>query len=101
MAAQPTEAVYEVIVWDYDGSPGAAEYFAIQGGYTEEQWEDSILPYYCCARRQFADLQQAKRYAWQEVESDCGPLATGAAVFVNGTSVWGIGLTFAYKEKYL
>ena len=101
MSAQQPEGFYEVIVWDYDASPGAAEYFAIQGDYTEEEWEESILPYYCCERRMFTDLERAKGFAWHEVESDRGRLATGAAVFQNGKAVWGVGLTFGYKENYL
>ena len=101
MTAQPTEVVYEVIVWDYDESPGAAEYFAVQGDYTEAEWKDSILPYYCCQRRKFTDLGRAKSYARYQVEGEEGPLCTGAAVFLNGKDICGVGLTFAYREKYL
>ena len=87
--------MFEVVVWDYDAAPDAAEYFS--QNYTEEQEKESILPYYCARRLKCSDLGEAKEYAvYQCKEKHC----VGAAVFKEGEKVFGFGLTFPYKKNY-
>lgn len=96
MAAQPTGAIYEVIVWDYDAAPDAADYFS--SDYTEEELKESILPYFCAKRRKFLNLAEAERFCWEQEDSPC--CYVGAAVFQGNEWICGFGLNFGYQKEY-
>lgn len=89
-------AQFEIIVWDYDAAPDAAEYFS--QNYTEEQQKESILPYYCTKRLSTRNFREAKELATYYVEEKC---CTGAAVFQGDKKLFGIGLTFPHRKLYL
>lgn len=86
---------YEVIVWDFDGAPDAAEYFS--DDYSDAELAESILPYYCAKRWKTNSLTVAIDEAYSAVEDKC---MVGAAVFEGEKKIEGFGLTFSYKQKY-
>jgi hypothetical protein len=87
----PQEAYYVVIVWDYDG---AVEYL------NPEDRSDSIAPYFCRSRRRYNNLHEAENAVEHAVDFD-GGCCPGAAVFdQEGKKLFGLGLTFDYREKY-
>jgi len=86
---------YEVIIWDYDAAPDAAEYFS--EGYTDQQLAESILPYYCSRRYFTNDLYDAKYIAREAVIDKC---SVGAAVFLKGETLAQYGSTFSYRKHY-
>jgi len=95
MTTQPEGSPsYEVIVWDYDAAPDAVDFFS--DDYTEEQLEQSILPYFETKRRRFPSLTDAQVYADSMAEK-----YIGVAVFLAEERVYAAGaLIFDYQKVY-
>jgi hypothetical protein len=71
--AQSMEDRCELVLWGWDDAP------------------DAEVRLYVSRRRRFDSLSVAKQTAWYRVEEDA--LDVGAAVLVNGTCVYALGLT--------
>jgi hypothetical protein len=96
MTTQPQETPnYEVIVWDYDAAPDAAEW--LTEDCDNERLLKSIAPYYCSRRVSAQSLAEAKSEVQHQVDDKC---RVGAAVFLNGAKVYGLGLVFPYRARY-
>lgn len=81
---------YEVVVWGFDSASDAGDDLSDDGA------KAFILPYYCAKRVDFSNLVEAKIFAENQFEKSY----VGAAVFLAGKILFGVGLVFDYQEKY-
>ncbi len=97
MATQPIGGRYEVVVWDYHQESDSEAEERMADLDPERKVPGSIKPYFEYRRHKGMYREEAFDYAESKVEND---LRVGAAVFLDGKLVAGMGIYFPYQEKY-